>query len=449
MTVVKRRTVIIGGAASLAAGSVAARPMTQDLGQLGYEALVYALPSYEMFATRARALAAGLAQNVFLHSRRLSTATSRAVTAPNTDTLYSTAWLDLSEPVDIALPRVGSRYFSLALMDIYSNNFAVLGGAERTGVDRVRLHFGDRAPAPQAGVRLIRSPTPMVWALGRTYTTGEADMPAARATQDMLKVVGPLKSAPALAPPPPRSDIAALLQYANMAMTANPPPRRDALVLKRLATVGVGPGRSFPQPGLTVEQVRQAVAGAQRAMAALQHDEVKPFKGWLYAKPDTGDFGVDYMNRARIALTGLAALTVSEAFYLKGAGDHGDQIYDGEVDHSLVFPDGRLPPAEGFWSITLYQATPEGQLFLFDNPQDRYSVGSNTGALARAADGSVKILISTHRPADPALASTWLPAPAGPYRLEFRAFRPGADLVSGRYRVPPVLPEARQRRGRS
>jgi hypothetical protein len=446
---VKRRTVMIGGAASLAAGSVAARPMTQDLGQLGYEALVYALPSYEMFATRARALAGGLAQNVFLHSRRLSTAKSRAVTAPNTDTLYSTAWLDLSEPVAIALPRVGSRYFSLALMDIYSNNFAVLGGAERAGVERVRLHFGEPAPTPEAGVRLIRSPTPMVWALGRTYTAGEADMPAARAVQDTLKILSPAKPAPASTPPPPRSNVAALLQYANLAMSANPPPARDATRLKRLARVGVGPDRTFPPAALAAGQVRQVVAGAQRALADLQHDEVKPYKGWLYAKPDTGDFGVDYMNRARIALTGLAALTVSEAFYLKGAGDHGDQIYDGKMDHSLVFPDGRLPPAEGFWSITLYQATPEGQLFLFDNPQDRYSIGSNTGALARAADGSVKILLSTHRPADPALASNWLPAPAGPYRLEFRAFRPGADLGAGRYRVPPVLSEARQQRGKS
>jgi hypothetical protein len=65
---------MIGGAASLAAASVAAKPMTRDLDPLGYDALVYALPSYEMAATRARALAAGLAQNVFLHRRRLSTA---------------------------------------------------------------------------------------------------------------------------------------------------------------------------------------------------------------------------------------------------------------------------------------------------------------------------------------------------------------------------------------
>jgi len=446
---VRRRTVMIGGAASLAAASVAAKPMTQDLDPLGYDALVYALPSYEMSATRARALAAGLAQNVFLHSRRLSTAKSRAVTAPNTDTLYSTAWLDLAEPVEIALPRVGSRYFSLALMDIYSNNFAVLGGVERAGVERVRLYCGDHAPAPQAGVRLIRSPTPTVWALGRTYTGGGGDMAAAQAAQDTLRIIGPSKPAPAPAAPPPRSEIAALLQYANLAMTANPPPDRDAPMLKRLAAVGVGPEQVFPPPGLSADQVGQVVAGARRALKDLQHDEVKPYKGWLYAKPDTGDFGVDYKYRARIALTGLAALTVAEAFYLIGAGDRGDQVYDGRADHSLVFADGRLPPAEGFWSLTLYEATPDGQRFLFDNPMDRYSIGSNTGPLARAADGAVKILLSAHRPADPALTNNWLPAPAGPYRLELRAFRPGADLVSGRYRVPPVLPHAPQHGDRS
>lgn len=434
-----RRTVITAGAASLVAGSAAARGTKPDLSQLGYDGLIYSLPSYEMLATRARALGGGLAPNVFLHSRRLSTAKSRSVTAPNTDTLYSTAWLDLSTPVEIALPKTGARYFSLALMDIYTNNFEVLGGSEREGVDRVRIVFGGENPPSEAGVRVIRSPTPMVWALARTYTSGEGDLTAAQAVQDMLKVVGPPMSAPAILPPPPRSDIVALLGYANAAMTANPPPARDADVLKRLARVGIGPGRTFPPATLSPDEVRQVVAGAERAMADLRHDEIKPVEGWLYAKPNTGNFGVDYMSRARIALSGLAALTPSEAFYLKGAGDRGDQVYDGAVAHDILFPDGVLPPAEGFWSITLYQATPEGQLFLFDNPLDRYSIGSNSGALAAAADGSITLVISSSPPTDAALTRNWLPAPDGPYRLEFRAFRPGPDLVSRRYRVPPAL----------
>jgi hypothetical protein len=428
--------VTIGGAASLLAGPAAARAMKDDLDRLGYEGLVYALPSYEMAATRARALAAGLAQNVFQHSRRLSTAKSRAVTAPNTDTLYSTAWLDISAPVEIALPRVGSRYFSLALMDIYTNNFEVLGGAERVGADRIRVSFG-APPPPKAGVREVSSPTRTVWALARTYTAGGDDIAAARAVQDMLAIAGPPKPESPAAPPP-RVDIAALLQYANAAMTANPPPARDAAILRRLARVGIGPDRAFPPPGLSPDQVARVVAGARRALGDLQHDEVKPFEGWLYAKPDTGNFGVDYMNRARIALTGLAALPVSEAFYLKGAGDSGDQVYDGRQPHSILFKDGVLPPASGFWSITLYESTPEGQLFLFDNPQGRYSIGSNTGPLVPAADGSIEIAISARPPAEPALINNWLPAPEGPYRLEFRAFRPGPALVSRRYRVPPV-----------
>ena len=445
---VRRRTVMIGGAVGLAASGAAANAMAGDLKARGYDALVYALPIYEMIATRARALSRA-PQNLFLHSRALSDARSRAVTTPNNDTLYSSAWLDLREPAEILLPQVGSRYFSLALMDAYSNNFAVLGGVERTGAQTVRVVHGEqRAPSPPE-VRTIVSPTPWVWALGRTYTAGGDDLAAAHAVQDALKIVGPPLKGPAPAAAPPRSDLGDLFQFANAAMTANPPPARDAPMLQRLAVIGVGPHRRFPADGLSARDAKAVLAGAAEALADLQHDVVEPFEGWLYALPDTGAFGVDYMNRARIALTGLAALTVEEAFYLKGAGDHGDQIYDGRIDHKIVFRDGVLPPAEGFWSITLYQATPEGQLFFFDNPQHRYSIGSNSGGLARAADGSVTLWLSSAAPSDPALRSNWLPAPAGPFRLEFRAFRPGAALVARTYRVPPVVKAHEMAEGRA
>src|SRR3546814_4002319 len=130
---VRRRTVMIGGAIGLAANGAAAKAMASDLKARGYDALVYTLPIYEMIATRARALSRA-PQNLFLHSRALSDARSKSVTTPNNDTLYSSAWLDLREPVEILLPKVGSRYFSLALMDAYSNNFAVLGGDRKSVV---------------------------------------------------------------------------------------------------------------------------------------------------------------------------------------------------------------------------------------------------------------------------------------------------------------------------
>ncbi|MCC7267227.1 MAG: DUF1254 domain-containing protein [Caulobacteraceae bacterium] len=431
----QRRTVIVGAAATAAVAGAASAGEGAPMRQLGYDGLIYALPIYEMMATRSRTLQRHPFQNAFAHSRRLSTAKSRDVTTPNNDTLYSTAWLDLQSPVEIALPTAGARYFSLALMDAYTNAFVVLGDAGREGASRVRLVHGQAAVADD-GVRTIRSPTRHVWALGRTYVAGSHDLDAAGSVQEQLSIATPplASSAP---PAPPRADLLALLKYANAAMSADPPPERDAPILSRLAAVGIGPGAQFPPSEWSSNVMEDVLAGAAQALSDLRVYEARQVQGWYYAKPNTGLFDVDYRYRAHIALTGLAALPIAEAFYLQGVGDSGDRLYDGAIDRKMVFREG-LPPTDGFWSVALYQVTAQGQLFFYDNPPDRYSIGSNSGALHAAADGSVTLLISSREPEDPAMRSNWLPAPAGPYRLQFRAFRPGAALVSETYRVPPV-----------
>lgn len=431
-----RRAVMFATAAAVAAlaGRASAAVTREDFRRLGYDALIYLLPLYEMAAARARTLSSGQAQNVFRHARKLANAKSWAVTTPNSDTLYSSAWIDLSNAVEIALPRTGDRYFSLALMDAYSNNFAVLGGVERTGAETLRLFHADGRRC-RGG---LRSPTRMVWALARTYAGGEGDLAGAHAVQDQLRILTPSLGNPGLAPAPPRSNTLALLAYAQAALRANPPPAADRAVLRRLAPLGFGPGGMFPPDDLGAAQREDVAAGAAQALVDLQVDETKPINGWLYEKPDTGVFGRDYLNRARVALTGLAALPISEALYLKGAGDLTNGDYDGAVDHRIVFPRGDLPPTDAFWSVTLYEPTVDGQLFFFDNPQGIYSVGSNSGPLAAAPDGTVTLLISA-RPPEPDLRRNWLPAPPGRFRLQFRVYRPGKALMSGSYRVPPVL----------
>ena len=152
-----------------------------------------------MAGTRGRAFRNGLIANRFRHVRKLTDARSQTVTQPNNDTLYSTAWLDLSAgPVRLTLPRAGERYVSLALMDMFTNNFAVL----RAGSVQEIIVIGPHAPS-QPGA--IRAPTDWVWALGRTLVAGPADLPAAHLVQDGLVAEGasdrrvidaPLRSAP-------------------------------------------------------------------------------------------------------------------------------------------------------------------------------------------------------------------------------------------------------------
>lgn len=83
------------------------------------------------------------------------------MTTPNNDTLYSRSWLDLTKgPVRITIPASGDRYLSLAFMDMYMNNFTILGTRTTGDTDGSFTVVGpmDEKNEPLA----IRSPTPWV-----------------------------------------------------------------------------------------------------------------------------------------------------------------------------------------------------------------------------------------------------------------------------------------------
>jgi hypothetical protein len=108
---------------------------------------------------------------------------------------------------------------------------------------------------------------------------------------------------------------------------------------------------------------------------------------------------------------------------------------DGKGRYGLRFEAGQSPPAGAFWSLTMYEVTPEGRAFLVDNPLSRYAIGDRTHGLVRGADGSLEIHLQHDRPAEEA---NWLPAPAGPMRLVLRAYEPSEALIDGTWRMPAV-----------
>lgn len=137
---------------------------------------------------------------------------------------------------------------------------------------------------------------------------------------------------------------------------------------------------------------------------------------------------------------GLAALPPAEAMYMQPALPGSGRMIDGPGPWKLHFPAGRLPPVDAFWSLTMYEATPDGQFFLVDNPVGRYAIGDRTPGLKTAADGSLTLWIARADPGGERSAN-WLPAPAsGPFSLSLRAYLPKEELRDGRYRLPPLSP---------
>jgi hypothetical protein len=455
-----------------------------DIARLAY---IYGLPCYEVARLRYRALSLPrrggnkLRLNAFWHSRELSTPSTIDVTAVNTDTLLSRAWLDLSQgPLVIRLPDTADRYYSLALMDIFTNNFAVLG---RRTTGTAALDFFLAGPqwdgAAPTGMPLVRAPTNAVWALVRILVRGPDDLPAVHALQNLLTLSRPGAPAETTAPSPDPLSLPVLpfertkplifLDVLNAVLTENPPPARDAPVLDRLRTIGVGPWLTFnrgdfPQPQL--DALRQGITSAREAIRAQvafrtqepQRTGPSPWPsdallaqlrdpvgtspthkdrrhGWSGPLGEVGNFGTDYLLRAQCALAGLGLLPREEAMYFTTATDAVGAELNGRSNYILRFSPAGLPPVDAFWSLTIYRSDENNRRWLVANAIDRYSIGNQTSGLRYDRDGSLQIRIA-HDP--PSTNENWLPAPEGRFLLTLRAYQPRRQLLDGRYEIPDV-----------
>ncbi|MGA0607355.1 DUF1254 domain-containing protein [Phenylobacterium sp. VNQ135] len=446
----RRDLLLAAGAAGLAPRLANAQP-APGLRAAAREAWLYGLPLIEMAGTRARAFA-GLNPGVnrFGHARRLAGPESRAVTAPNNDTLYSSAWLDLTQgPVTLTIPPTGDRYISVAAMNMFTDNDAVLG-TRTTGRNGGRFTLVGPGQAG-GGPDVVRIATPHAWLLARTLVDGEADLPAVHKVQAGLTLEGPTGQALSAAwPKVPGRQAPALDYFDGVAamLKADPPPATDGAFFARVAPLGLTAAGQFDRSRFSGAQVAEIEAGVAEAKAALRSagpigaGAGRLVDGWTYPPNTLGFYNQAYAFRAAVALGGLAALPPAEAMYMHPEGDTG-RMFTGAGPYRLHFPAGKLPPVDGFWSLTMYEGTPDGQFFLVENPARRYAIGDRTPGLTRNADGSLDIWIARDDPGG-ARTANWLPAPkTGPFTMSLRAYLPRQELIDGRWRAPKVQAVAR------
>jgi hypothetical protein len=107
-----------------------------------------------------------------------------------------------------------------------------------------------------------------------------------------------------------------------------------------------------------------------------------------------------------------------------------------EARYTLTFPAGKLPPANAFWSATMYDAKTQ---LLVANPLDRYLINSPMlPSLQKNADGSITIYMQKDSPGA-GKESNWLPAPDGPIFVVMRLYWPKLAAFDGTWRPAPVV----------
>lgn len=198
-------------------------------------------------------------------------------------------------------------------------------------------------------------------------------------------------------------------------------------VFRSLATLG-------PR-NIVTDIVQGIIIGGVLAFITFQiiaHAYVTKVNGWT-AMFGCGEPGNGILYRAACAQTFPGPINVpQEAMYWTTKVDSTGQKLSGQHDYIMHFPAGQLPPNNAFWSLTMGNARNHFVL----NPINRYSVSDRSG-LVPNADGSVDIYIQNAAPAG--RESNWLPAPTDKFLLWLRAYLPGATILDGKYKVPPVV----------
>lgn len=431
-----------------------------DAAEIGIDAYIYGYPLVTMEMTRRVMTNVAAPQGTHAPMgqlrlmRKYPDALFRDVTAPNADTLYSTAWLDLAkEPYILSLPDLGDRYFLMPMLSGWTDVFEVPG--KRTTGTKAQTYAitGPRwsGKLPE-GVKRLQAPTDLVWILGRTYCTGTPeDYKACHAVMDQydlrpLSAYGKQYTPPAGkvdsaidGKTPVRDQVHNMDAVAYFTLLAellknNPPAEADAPMVARMAKIGIVPGKDFDSTKLPESAAKSVPKAAQAKIMGHFKQGGSDLNGWTFTTK-AGVYGVDYLQRAFITAIGLGANRPEDAVYPTSAVDAEGKPYSGANSYVVHFPPGQTPPARAFWSITMYDA----DYFFVDNPLNKYTV-SPRNDLQYNADGSLDIHIQNESPGKDKEAN-WLPAPKGQFVLMMRLYWPQEStpsIINGTWRPPPV-----------
>ncbi len=432
----------------------------QEAIEIATEAYLYGYPLVTMDLTRqvltntAAVEGRKAPMGQFMNAREYFDASFHDVVAPNSDTLYSSAWLDLSkEPYILHVPDENGRYYLMPMLSGWTDVFAS-PGTRTTGTQA--KDFAITGPFWKGtlpdGVQQLKSPTNMVWIIGRTYCTGTPeDYKAVHAIQDQYTLV-PLSSYgkpytpqkgtvnPAIDMKTPvrtqvnRMDANTFFNKMTALMVDNPPSVLDTPMVERMAKLGIVPGKALDFKSLDPVIARSLELAPKLALEEMlssentKHDVVN---GW-HLSLNTGVYGTDYLTRATVAAIGLGANRPQDAIYpYTSEGSNGKPL-TGKHRYVMHFTKDEIPPVKGFWSLTMYN----DQYFFAQNPINRYSVSPRNN-FKYNLDGSLDLFIQNEPPGKD-LESNWLPAPKGAFILMLRLYWPEPSVLNGTWK-PPVV----------
>ena len=379
--------------------------------------------------------------NTLSNEARVFTYKDTAVVTPNSDTPYSMLWLDLrAEPMVISVPTVPTgRYYSVQLTDGNAYNYGYIG-SRATGIEAGSYLVAGpdwKGETPPGIKKVFQSTTPFALTIFRTQLFNAGDMPNVAKVQAGYKAE-PLSAflkqpAPPAAPkiefrPATTAGIKAnFYEYLDAALQFVPEAPESKAIRARLATIGIGPGKTFAFKDLSVEHkaaVLLAMKEGDDKVDKYLASGMKDVNGWKVGSVfgDRAFYNGDWLKRAAAAKGGIYGNDAIEAMYPMARVDAtGETLDASKHNYTLTFPAGQLPPVNAFWSVTMYDGKTQ---LLIENPINRYLINSPMlSAMKKNRDGSLTLYIQKDSPGK-AKEANWLPAPNGTIYLVMRLYWP-------------------------
>ncbi|HMP74458.1 MAG TPA: DUF1254 domain-containing protein [Kiritimatiellia bacterium] len=393
--------------------------------------------------------------NALLNIPRVFTPEDKAVQTPNSDTPYSWIGFDFrAEPIVFTVPPIeNGRYWSLQLIDLYTHNFDYLGSRASGNEGGSYMIAGPdwNGETPPGVTKVIRCETSIAIGLMRTQLINPDDLENVKAIQQQYRFQ-PLsaflgQTAPAAAPeiafpepltPETQKTSLEFFSLLNFYLQFCPPHASEKDLMTRFAKLGIGAGQSFDPEKLTPE-IKQAI---EQGMADAWADFAGVVQDVNAGKTTSGDLlGTreilknNYLYRMAGAVLGIYGNSKEEAMYPAYYVDASGNPLDGGNRYTLCFAPGQLPPANSFWSLTMYE---QPASLLVANPINRYLLNSPMlPQFIKDDDGGITFFIQNESPG-PEKEANWLPAPQGPFSLIMRLYWPKAEALEGKWTPPPV-----------
>ena len=409
---------------------------------LGVQAYIYGYPLVVMEQTKEKMLITRAPINQFYYSQTLASPEFQDIVTPNSNTLYFTAWLDLSKgPVVLHVPENKSgRYYTVQMLDAYTNTFQNVSNRSARGKEGAYAVVG---PVWKGNVtaQKINTPTNTVWLIGRIEVDDREDLARAVAFERQFTLT-PLQGKPRTQQITLSRQVVqkmgehplAFYKIMTQAIKQNPPPPCDHVLLDQFKLVGIDATKGFDVRDLDPTTIAGLTRAAKDAQSIIEHASkgIPTENGWVIGY-GIGTYGDQFLLRAIVAYSGLGANIPAEELYARAFVDEKGMPLNGANRYILHFNKNQIPEVYGFWSLTMYGP----DFYLVPNPIKRYSIGDLTKGLKYNNDGSLDLYLQRIVPKGK--ESNWLPAPTSGFNLVLRMFVPKPAMLDGHYMVPPVV----------